>query len=502
MTSAAPEPEEASGPFPPASGRVFLRIFPSIMLPMFMAMGDQTIVASALPAIAGALGDVERVSWIVVAYLLAATISAPLYGYLGDSFGRRRLMFVALGMFTLGSVLNALAPSVTMIAVSRFIQGLGGGGLMSMSQALIGEVIPPRQRGRYQGYLATIAVTAAAFGPVAGAFLADAFGWRAVFLVNIPTAVIAFGLLFRLTPRPGVRKEGWNFDLKGLTFFVGFIAPLLLALEQVRRFDPAGLRLAGLLAVVALISLVLLIRQERRISSPLLPVGLMRQRAIWTSQAMAVCHGAALVPLVAFTPLYMRVMGIGSPAQVGYALLTVSASLGLVSMITGRIVTRTGRTMIIPSFGSLASTAGFIYIGLNAPRLGFDDLLASLALTAMAMGTVMGVVQVTAQTVAGRRMLGAAAGSIQLARSVGASFGTALFGAVLFATISATDPAAGKLFVQVLQSGLGALDAGEAARNAVLLDEIAGGFRVAFLLLAGFTAIGAALAWSNPSRRI
>ena len=151
---------EPSGAFPPDSGRVFFRIFPSIMLPMFMAMGDQTIVASALPAIAGALGEVERVSWIVVAYLLAATISAPVYGYLGDSFGRRRMMFIALGVFLLGSILNALAPSVTLIAAARFVQGLGGGGLISMSQALIGEVIPPRQRGKYQGYLAGVSVSA------------------------------------------------------------------------------------------------------------------------------------------------------------------------------------------------------------------------------------------------------------------------------------------------------------------------------------------------------
>ncbi|MDB5570480.1 MAG: transporter [Hyphomicrobiales bacterium] len=502
MSSSVREPEVVSGPFPPASGRVFLRVFPSVMLPMFMAMGDQTIVASALPAIAGALGEVERISWIVVAYLLGATIAAPVYGYLGDSFGRRRLMFVALAVFTLGAVLNALAPSVTMIAASRFLQGLGGGGLMSLSQALIGEVIPPRQRGQYQGYLAGVAVTAAAFGPVAGAFLAEHFGWRAVFLINIPTACLAFVLLARLQARPGARKEGWNFDGKGLFFFVGFIVPLLLALEQARRLDPAGLQIAAGLAAFALVSLALLIRQERRIASPLLPVALMSQRAIWTAQAMAVCHGATLVAMVAFTPLYLRVMGLGSSAEVGYALLTVSAGVGFASMITGRIVTRTGLTMILPSFGSMATTGLFVYLSLNAAHMQFRELLICIGLIALSMGTVMGVIQVTVQTLAGRRMLGAAAGSVQLARSVGASFGTALFGTVLFATISATDPAAGRLFVEILQTGAGALASLDEARKAVLLGEIAGGFRAAFLMLAVFTACGATLAWLNPSRRI
>jgi EmrB/QacA subfamily drug resistance transporter len=480
---------------------VFFRIFPSIMLPMFMAMGDQTIVASALPSIAGALGEVERVSWIVVAYLLAATIAAPVYGYLGDSFGRRRMMFIALAVFLLGSILNALAPSVTMIAAARFVQGLGGGGLMSMSQALIGEVIPPRQRGKYQGYLAGIAVSAAAFGPVAGAFLAEAFGWRAVFLLNVPTAFLAFALLLRLPGRPGVRKEGWNFDTPGLFYFVGFIAPLLLALEQVRQFTVQSFQLAGALAVFALVCLVLLIRRETRTDSPLLPVSLMRQRAIWSAQAMAVCHGAALVALVAFTPLYLRVMGVGGAAQVGYALLTVSGAIGLSSMLTGRIITRTGRTMILPSIGSVLTAIMLAYLAWRAGRLPFEELLVCLGLTAFFMGSVMGVIQVTVQTVAGRRMLGAAAGSIQLARSVGASFGTALFGFVLFAAISATDEAAGAMFVNILQGGIGLAGLDE-ARKAVLLGEIAGGFRAAFLLLAAFAACGAVLAWINPARRV
>jgi EmrB/QacA subfamily drug resistance transporter len=493
--------EESSGAFPADTRRVFLRVFPSIMLPMFMAMGDQTIVASALPAIAASLGEVERISWIVVAYLLAGTIAAPIYGYLGDSFGRRRLMFIALGVYLLGSVLNALAPSVTLIACARFIQGLGGGGMMSLAQALIGEVVPPRQRGQYQGYLATTAVMAAAFGPVAGAFLSESFGWRAVFLVNVPTALLAFLLLLRLAPRPGSRREGWSFDTPGLVYFVGFITPLLLSLEQLRRFDQANLPLAAGLCALGIVSLVLLIRRETRTPTPLLPVSLMRQRAIWTAQAMALCHGAALVAMLAFTPLYLRVMGLGGAAEVGYALLSVSAAVGLGSMVSGRIITRTGRTMILPSIASVATTAMFAYMAARAARMDFMEFQICLALTAFSMGSVMSVVQVTVQTVSGRRMLGAAAGSVQLSRSVGASFGAALFGAVLFATISATDPAAASTFVRILQGDFG-LAGMEEARKAVMLGEIGGGFGAAFLLLAFFSLCGAALAWVNPARRV
>ena len=283
---------------------------------MFLAMSDQTIVASALPAIAGALGEVERVSWIVVAYLLAATISAPLYGYLGDSFGRRRLMFIALGMFTLGAILNSLAPSVTLIAAARFIQGLGGGGLMSMSQALIGEVVPPRQRGQYQGYMAAISVSAAALGP--GRRRLPRRALRLARRVPRQRADRLHRRRADAAPRRASRlaqASNWNFDTPGLLLFIGFVVPALLALEQARRLDMTMMPIAAGLLLLLIISLVLLICRQRRAPAPLLPIHLMKQRAIWTAQAMAACHGAALVALIAFTPLYMRIMGIGAPAQ-------------------------------------------------------------------------------------------------------------------------------------------------------------------------------------------
>ncbi len=497
------KPEEVvSGPIPPATPRIFFRVFPSVMLPMFLAMSDQTIVASALPTIAAALGDVERVSWIVVAYLLAATISAPLYGYLGDSFGRRRLMFIALAMFTVGAILNSFATSMTMIAATRFIQGLGGGGLMSMSQALIGEVVPPRQRGKYQGYLAAIGVSAAALGPVAGGYLAAHFGWRAVFLMNVPTAIIAGLLMLRLASRPGARKEDWNFDTPGLFLFVCFVVPALLALEQARRLDLSMMPVAGALLVFSIVSLVLLVRRERVAPAPLLPIKLMRQRAIWTAQAMAACHGAALVALIAFTPLYMRMTGIGDPAQVTWALLTISCCIGVSSIISGRLITSTGYTMILPSVGSTCTTIMLLYLATQAGRQTFDQFLVWAGVTSVFLGTVMGVVQVTTQTAAGRRMLGVASGSIQFSRSVGASFGAALFGAVLFATAAASDPAAGALFVEILQKGPAALEGLDPARNAGLNAVIARGFSNAFLMLAFFTGVGALLAWINPQRRV
>ena len=177
----------------------FWTVFPSIMLPMFLAVVDQTIVATALPAIAAATGQVERASWVVVSYLIAATIAAPIYGRLGDAFGRRRLMFAALTVFILASLLCAAASTIELLTLARVLQGFGGGGLMTLSQALVGEAIPPRERARYQGYLASVAVCANTFGPVAGGFLTEHFGWQSIFLINVPIGLGAVALTSRLS---------------------------------------------------------------------------------------------------------------------------------------------------------------------------------------------------------------------------------------------------------------------------------------------------------------
>lgn len=467
-----------------------------------MSVGDQTIVAAALPAIAGALGDVERVSWVFIGYLIASTIAAPVYGYLGDIFGRRRMLFIALSVFLIGSVLNALAPTVLLLAASRFFQGLGGGGMMSMCQALMAEVVPPRERGRYQGYTATVFVISAALGPVIGAFLTLQFGWRAVFFINIPIGILAFLMLFRLQNRRAPRSEGWRFDYRGLFYFTAFIVPLLLALEQVRRFNVSGAFMMVSLVLLSAASLYILIRQQRASASPLLPIALMRLPTIWNCQLMILCHGAMMTALIAFLPLFLRVTGLGTIHDVGFILLVYSAAIAFSSIIIGRMVTRTGLTMVYPSWGMFATVLMFIYIGNYAQALTLSGLYIAIALLAVAMGTVMTVSQVTIQSVAGRRQLGAASGSVQLARTVGAVFGTALFGTVLFALLAFQDPEAAASFGRILNLGPEALQQYPAIRREAIMAEIASGFRWGFFLLAFIAAIASLLAFTNPTRRI
>jgi MFS family permease len=300
----------------PPTGSLFFTIFPSVMLPMFLAVVDQTIVSTALPAIAANLGSVERVSWIVVAYLVAGTIAAPVYGQLRDVYGGKRIMFVALGVFLIGSLLCASSVSVEMLALARVLQGLGGGGLMTLSQALIGETVPPRERARYQGYLAGVMVTSSAFGPVVGGYLTEHFGWRSVFLVNLPLVAIAGLLTLRLVSRPA-RGQAWSFDGIGLGLFIAFMVPVLLALEQLQRMSSGALPAFVILMAIGLVALYALLQRERQAPYPLLPISLLRQPTIWRSDALAACHGAALVSLIAFVPLYLRVVHGTSAVETG-----------------------------------------------------------------------------------------------------------------------------------------------------------------------------------------
>jgi EmrB/QacA subfamily drug resistance transporter len=502
MLPAAPPIEDDNSALSAAARRkLFFATFPSIMLPMFLASIDQTIVSTALPAIAGALGDVERISWVVVSYLVATTIAAPIYGRLGDAIGRRSMLFVALFIFVLASLLCAISPNILCLAAARVLQGLGGGGLMTLSQALVGEAVPPRERARYQGYLASVFVASSTFGPVAGGWLTQHFGWASVFLINIPLGGLAVLVALRL-PRRRVPQGRFRFDFLGVALFTGFIAPLLLALEQAQRFDPATLpMIAGLLGF-AVCSLLLLLRQERRASSPLLPISLLKQTVIWRCDCLGACMGSILVSLITFLPIYLEVVRGTDPSRTGVLMLPLTAFIAFGSMFTGRMIAATGRTAVIPSIGMPLLACAIGSLAIFAPRLSLTQLPFLFAVIALSSGTAMPVVQTTVQLVAGPKQLGSAAASVQFSRSIGSAIGTALVGAVLFGALFATDTDTAHLFGAIVETGPRALAGLAQARLLVVQAEIADAFRAAFLTIAGFACLAAVLAWSIPLRKI
>lgn len=482
-------------------GSLFFRVFPSLMLPMFLGVVDQTIVATALPAISADLGDVEHISWVVVAYLITNTIAAPVYGRLGDVLGRKKMMFVALGVMIVASVLCALATNLMALTVARVIQGLGGGGLMTLSHALIGEVVPPRERARYQGYIAAVVVCSNSFGPLAGGFLTEAFGWRSIFLINLPLGLAA-ALVARRLPGRAATAGSWSFDLQGLIYFIVFVLSALLALEQVHRANWSVLPTFAALFLLSAGSLYILLKREGREEHPLIPVTLLRRASIWRSDALAACHGAALVSLITFVPIYLRVVRGTTASQTGLLLLPIAIGIGAGSLSTGRLVSRTGLTMVYPSVGLIAADVLTIFFAVRLESLSLTAIAILLGVMALFMGSVMGVVQVTVQNVAGSAMLGAAAGSVNFSRAVGASFGTTLVSTLLFTVLSWQEPESRQYFAQLMELGPSVLDHVAGPVRESILQALAGTFRGAFLLIAGYVTMGAILAWLVPMRRL
>ncbi|CAH1696689.1 MFS domain-containing protein [Hyphomicrobiales bacterium] len=479
----------------------FVFVFTAIFVPMFMAIMDQTIVAASLPNIAADLGKAHSISWVVTSYLVAMTIAAPVYGRLGDLFGRKTFMIVSMGIFVTASLACSLAQSMEMLIFTRLLQGLGGGGLITLSQALIGEAIAPRQRARFQGYLATISVTANALGPVAGGYITEHLGWRAIFLVNLPLGLVALLFVLRLKALPGIREKR-PFDLMGLAYLSVFVTATLLNFSQAQRVAQGEAWLFAMWGSVSLLALLLLIRHEGRIQYPLLPVKLLRQAVIWRSDALAACHGATLVALVTFVPIYLRAVRDVAVAEIGLLLLPLSMGVGVGSMMTGRAVTKTGHTAIFPSVGLIAASALISIFAFRAHTWTLIELSWLLGLVAVCLGTTMGVVQVTVQSSAHPRVLGAAAASVQLSRSIGAALGTGIVSMVFFSLLTSVGSGVTGSFSDLLQQGSAALHSLTADERTYVEAGINGAFVAAFATIAGFAAIGSALAWSIPLRRL
>jgi EmrB/QacA subfamily drug resistance transporter len=414
----------------------FLNLFVAVFLPMFMAAVDQTLLATATPAIADSLGGLRDTSWIMVAYLLAAAVIAPVYGRLGDSRGRRNMLLVAISVFALGSLACGLAQSLPQLVAGRVLQGLGGGGLMVLSQAIIGELVPPLERIRFQGYFALMFTTASISGPVIGGLVVSHFDWRWLFFANLPLVALAAWRLCRLPPgERHQRPEGT--DMQGHALFaVGALAALFWLTSGGHRFDWLSTASLGIFTVAAA-SLGLLFRHERRHASPFLPMDLLGEKTIRLSAALVSLFAACLFAMVFFLPVYLQLGHRVGADVAGLLLLPLTAGQVTAAMTSSRILKRMADPQLVPVVGMSISSAALLLLGLLPPHMGFVIVLGFI--TGLGFGTVMPINQVVVQTVAGRARLGAATAMNSLARSTGGAAGAALFGAIIFAMMPAAD---------------------------------------------------------------
>ena len=415
----------------------FLNLFAAVFLPMFMAAVDQTLLATATPAIAASLGDLRDSSWIAVGYLLASATIVPLYGRLGDRHGRRNLLLVALGVFALGSAACGLAQTLPQLIAARVLQGLGGGGLMTLSQALIGELVPPRERIRFQGYFALVFTTASISGPVLGGLVVSHWSWRWLFFANLPFAAFAAWRLARLPAGERHPAEATGRDVPGqLLFAVGAVSTLFWLTSVGHRFAWGSVESVSL-AAVAVVSLAALAWQEARHASPFLPVELLRNPTVALSATLTALFAASLFAVIFFLPIYLQLGHRVSAQMSGLLLLPVTAGMVTAAMAASKLLGRTGEAHWIPVGGMSLAAVALLLLGLLPDD---QNLVIALGfLTGLGLGSVMPINQVVVQTVAGRARLGAAMALMGLARSTGGAAGAALFGAVVFALMPHVD---------------------------------------------------------------
>ena len=430
--SPAPAPPGQPTPFDRAR---FRRLFFAVMLPMFLAAVDQTLLATATPVISRELGGLRETSWLAVAYLLASVVMVPMYGRLGDRFGRRKVLGIAIGVFALGSLACGAAPTLGALIAARVLQGLGGGGLMTLSQALIGEVVAPRQRARNQSYFAIIFTMASVGGPVLGGLVVHHASWRWLFLANLPICAFAWWRLRALGADDRHHPVTGKADNAGIALFALFMSGALLWLSSAgHRFAWASAESLGLLGAVLALG-VALVKVELRADRPFLPVELLRMPAVRYAVLTVAGFASAMFAMIFYLPVYLQLSLHSNPAESGLLLLPLTVGIVLGAFLTGRLIVRTGRPTSIPSRGLLLAAVSLAGLALAPPTKPI--LIALGVATGIGLGSVMSVMQIVTQTAAGPARLGAAAATVALARTLGSSIGASAFGALIYGLIGA-----------------------------------------------------------------
>jgi len=408
----------------------------SIAILLLLASLDQTIVSTALPTIVADLGGLEHLSWVVTAYILTSTIVAPLYGKLGDLYGRRNMVFLSIGLFLAGSALCGLALDMTFLILARALQGLGGGGIFVLALSVIGDVVSPRERAKFQGVFAGVFSISSVAGPLIGGWFVDFASWHWIFYVNIPFGLLAVaGFTIGFAPR-GIRVTH-RVDWEGAAALSVALASLTLATSLGGTvFAWASLPTLGLFAL-ALAGGAAFLRIESRAAEPILPLPLFRDNVFRNTSILSFLVGAIMLGNVTFLPLFLQVAKGLTPTQSGLMLLPMTAGVLISSNLAGFYMSRSGRYRILPVIGLAVVTAGGLLLGLIDQDTGFVHFGLVILALGLGMGCIFPVLTTAVQNAVPYRLLGTATAAGVMFRQIGGSLGVAVFGSVFAVRLAA-----------------------------------------------------------------
>jgi EmrB/QacA subfamily drug resistance transporter len=412
-------------------------ILPGLLMAMLLAMLDQLVVGTALPRIVGDLGGATHLSWVVTAYVLASTITTPFYGKLGDMYGRKQFFVFAIGVFLVGSVLSGLSSSMTELITFRAIQGLGAGGLMVGAMATIGEIVPPRERGKYMSYFMVVMMIATVGGPLIGGWITTAFSWRWIFYINLPLGGAALVYLIAVMKLPRRRVEHRIDYAGGILLGVVATAIILLATWGGTEYQWLSWEIIGLLALSA-VALAAFLRVEQRAAEPMLPLHVFKIRNFWVTMVLTFLLGVALFGVMTFLPFYQQTVQGASPTVSGLLMTPLMVGSAVMSVVAGQLTTKTGKYRLYPILGGAVMTISIVLLSRISVTTTRLETSIDYVILGIGMGCLMQMMSLIAQNSLELKDMGVAASARMFFQQMGGSLGVAAFGAVFAHKLSGT----------------------------------------------------------------
>lgn len=480
----------------------------ALMLGMLLAALDQTIVSTALPTIVSDLGGLEQLSWVVTGYMLASTVSTPLWGKLGDQFGRKSLFLAAIVIFLVGSALCGLSQNMGQLIAFRSLQGLGGGGLMVLAQAIVGDVVPVRERGRYQGFFGGVFAVSSVIGPLLGGLFVDHLSWHWVFYINLPIGVVAMIVIAAVLPSKTTRTKH-KIDYAGIVLLGGATSCLVLMTTWGGTTYPwsdpiiIGLIVAAL-AMVALWALV-----ESKAKEPVLPLRLFKLRVFNMSSAVGFVVGFGMFGALTYLPLFMQVVyGVSATAS-GLHLLPMMVGMLGFSIISGQLIAKTGKYRVYPIVGTALATVGMFLLSTLTEHSSTLTMGIFLFVLGSGLGLVMQVLVIVVQNAVGYEDLGVATSGATFFRSIGGSFGVAVLGSVFtsrlnddLAEVVATTPLPAGFNPAQVQSDPTVIQTLPPALQADFLHVYADSISAVFTVATPIVFVAFLLSWFIPEEKL